>query len=345
MRIYFNNEIFYRQKKGGISRYFNNLFSALKINKNIDVEIEKMKENNLIRNFWNIYGYHFYQNNSLNNHNIFHETYYNIKILNNSEIKKVTTIHDMIYEKYPNFFKWPDITRLHKKKAIQRSDLIICVSDNTKKDLIEIYPEVEHKIHVIYPIIQNPKKSNDVNQFEFQYPYFLYVGNRRSYKNAKILFEAFSRIQKKYAKIKVLFVGGEELDSSEFKLIQDFNLSLNSIIFMNADDALLQKLYENAICLIITSIYEGFGLTGIEAMLSNCRIISSRHAVAGEILGDYPEYFDQNNSEQLSELMENYIKHSKDEVKANQIKILTEKKFTSKNQVLKYITVYESLIK
>ncbi len=69
---------------------------------------------------------------------IVHETYYLGKKLASSKSKTLVTVYDMIHEKFPQFFPKNDKTSQFKKAAVQRADHIICISENTRSDLIEM---------------------------------------------------------------------------------------------------------------------------------------------------------------------------------------------------------------
>ena len=80
---------------------------------------------------------------------IVHETYYSQVDCYPRSAKRVTTVHDMIHEKFANNFPPQDKTQQAKRRAVEQADHVICVSQNTKKDLIELMGVPEKKISVV----------------------------------------------------------------------------------------------------------------------------------------------------------------------------------------------------
>ena len=121
---------------------------------------------------------------------VYHQTYYG-GFPRAKNIIKVVTVHDLIHEKYYMDYGLL-ISDRPKKKSIEQSDKIICVSSNTKKDLQEYYNVDDKKIFVInhghehlINLIEASKKINREN-------FILYVGGRDKYKNFKSFIEAYS---------------------------------------------------------------------------------------------------------------------------------------------------------
>ena len=66
-------------------------------------------------------------------------------------MRKILTIHDLIHEKYPNYFGSNNFNHLKvKEKVIYNSDFFICVSETTKRDFLEYYKISEDKVKVVY---------------------------------------------------------------------------------------------------------------------------------------------------------------------------------------------------
>ena len=214
-------------------------------------------------------------------------------------LKTVLTVHDLIPLKVPfttldnknNFyslFKW----------ACQSSDLILAVSENTKKDIIEIYNIPEEKIQVTWQSVKPIEYIEDLD-FEYKYltanslikeRYVLFVGNIEPKKNIKSLIKAMSFVEDD---IKLVIVGKKAwLWKEQLKNMNKY-LSRKRVKFMNyVDDNDLAVLYRNACCLVFPSIYEGFGLPVLEAMQYDCPVICSGVTSLPEVAGDAALYID-----------------------------------------------------
>lgn len=221
---------------------------------------------------------------------ILHSTYYSIfPDLLVKNVKHVTTIHDMIHERglFPGDIK----TIINKKKHIYSADAIVTVSQWTKRELLDIYPDVSpEKIHVIYhgnglefnneiePCICIPKK------------YILFIGQRKYYKNFDRFLEAFSVLCQDDDELKLVCVGSR-LDRKEKETIKRMCL-MERVVTIQCDDAELAFLYKNAECFVYPSLYEGFGIPILESWSCDCPVVLSNIEVFKEIAGEGALYFD-----------------------------------------------------
>ena len=241
--------------------------------------------------------------------NIIHETYYWDSPIIKSKCPRILTVHDMIHERFKHNFASNDNTIELKRKAVLRADHIITVSNSTKKDLIEIYKINENKIttiyHGIYPALTEENISNQKKLFSK--PYLLYVGNRAGYKNFDLLIKAIGLSKKIKTNINLVTFGGPPLSGQEMKLIKSVGLELNQVIYINGNDSILSNLYQNAEAFVFPSLYEGFGIPSLEAMLNGCPVISNNTSSMPEVIGDAGEYFNPESIEEMIYAIEKVI--------------------------------------
>ena len=128
-------------------------------------------------------------NNILNqgDFDVLHTTYYDDYFLDYIGKKPfVVTVHDMIYEIFPELFPLKDRTALIKKEISQKADKIIVVSEYSKRDMLKFMDIREEKIDVIYPacsLDENLIKNQHFAKIAGVNEYLLFVGNRSVYKN------------------------------------------------------------------------------------------------------------------------------------------------------------------
>ena len=233
-----------------------------------------------------------------------HQTYYSEN--NFTNVKKICTVYDLTNEKFPNFFPQSNnITNL-KKKTILNSDHIICISDNTKKDLINFFNINPDKIATtllasdLYcpdVTIKNKKLRN----------YILFVGSRSSYKNFESLLNAYSSSSFLKNNFKIALFGGERFGENDQKLMKCFNIDYNKIWIIDEKKYRLQYIYSNVAALVYPSIYEGFGLPIVEAMSCGCPVISSLAGSTKEVGGEGIDYFDPLDVSQMKNLIEKLV--------------------------------------
>ena len=317
MKLFFDPSIFYLQRFGGISRYIINL--NINLNKNIDSKIiapiyinnflYNLKSNNKINLFkinryikytrkasilFNKYIFEMYC--KINKPNIVHLTYYDTYNYS-KKIKNVLTVHDLIHEKYSETYNFK-YKHLYKKKSIDLADKIICVSETTKKDLIDFYKVDENKISVIYQGLDESKEIEEIKDRFLEKPFILYVGDRNNYKNFDNLILAYGKSKKLKNNLNIVCFGGGTFSEIEKKFFQDQKINNNVRVF-EGKDSQLNYLYKNAIAYICPSIYEGFGLTILEAMKMKCPIVASNGGSLKEIGKDVIDYFNPNDVDDI----------------------------------------------
>lgn len=230
--------------------------------------------------------------------------------------KTVVTIHDLIPLKVPfttldlkehfyKLFKW----------AAETSDLILSVSEHTKRDIMEIYGIPEEKIKVTYQSykggdIDISKEDADVylksKKLEAE-KYILFVGNIEPKKNIKQLIRAFAYIKKGY---KLAIVGHKAwMSDSQLVGLSSYLKKKEYVMLDYVTEEELAMLYSNAFCMVFPSLYEGFGLPVLEAMQNNCPVICSDRSSLPEVGGDAALYVDPYKftdiRKQLDKLIEN----------------------------------------
>lgn len=331
VKIVYDYQIFSEQKYGGISRYFHeispriakmfdrdvrivspfyineyfekkslgySLIHGLKITQKIyNHRTDDLRDviNQKVSNFI-ISGY---------NPDIIHETYYTQKNIGSRKQKRVITVHDMIQEKFLSFLDPTNKLSRIKAEAISRADHIICISESTKKDLIEILGTDEKKISTIYHgcTLNGDLSATIRHPPEINKPYLLYVGTRSNYKNFDRLLEVYNNSQTLRRDFQLVCFGGERFSIPENRRIQDIQLKGN-VVQISGDDSILAHLYHRAAAFIYPSLYEGFGIPPLEAMSFGCPVVCSNVSSIPEIVGDAGEYFDPYDLDSMSHAIE-----------------------------------------
>ena len=230
-----------------------------------------------------------------------------------TKAKKVTTIHDLVVYKYPESLH-PQIVTVQRRRlelVKKECDLIIAISQNTKKDIIEILKIPEEKIRVIYEAA-NPIFKPVVKKTK---SYILGMGQLNSRKNIKRLKTAFHNLKLKDVELKIAN-----------------NISTENLV----------ELYSNALCFVYPSLYEGFGLPVLEAMACGCPVITSNISSLPEVGGQAAIYVDPFSVDDIREKI-NYV------LKANREKLAKKgfeqvKKFSWEKTARETLKVYQSLL-
>lgn len=233
---------------------------------------------------------------------VFHPTYYDDYFLKYIGDKPfVLTIHDMNHELYPEFYSSIDELEFVKTKAnlADKASHIIAVSENTKKDIIQILGIKENKISVIYHAASIDKGVGK-EKFEIPEKYLLYVGDRAAeYKNFKFMARSLAPLLNEHSNLCVLCTG-RQFDNKE----NSFFLHLGSkdqFISKFVPDNLFFEIYRRALALVLPSYYEGFGIPILEAFRSNCPVVLANASCFPEIARDAALYFEPKSMESLRE--------------------------------------------
>lgn len=229
-----------------------------------------------------------------------HHTYYWRRYLRGwpSDTKHAVTLYDMIPELHPELFPVPH-RGTSKKRFIEQADLILCISETTKRDLIELYGVPSA------PIAVTPLSAGPMFQPGLPRPawapeaYLLFVGARWAYKDFDVLLKAVAAAPAESRELCLVAVGGGDFRPDEIDLIDRLGLS-RRVRQVRADDATLAGLYCHAQCFVFPSRYEGFGIPTLEAMACGCPVISARSPAHIEVGGEAAWYFEPGNVDELS---------------------------------------------
>lgn len=214
---------------------------------------------------------------------IFHSSYY--RTSRDKNAINVTTVHDFTYEvSGKNNFA----TRVHiwqKKKAVMNSDIVVCISENTKRDLLHYYKGVdENRIFVVYNGVSDeymPLDNIDEKGLPFKRgTYCIYVGVRRKYKNYNLAIDSLANTE-----YNIVLVGSPL--SEDEKAYLDATIGANRYVCLsNVSNERLNQLYNGAFCLLYLSAYEGFGIPCVEAQKAGCPVIAYNASSIPEVICD-----------------------------------------------------------
>jgi glycosyltransferase involved in cell wall biosynthesis len=223
---------------------------------------------------------------------------YSLPVTIPSRIKKVVTVHDLIWLKFPDYF--PKDTVYAAKKRFQHAcicaDVIIAVSENTKKDILEASECKEEKLTVIHQGI-DIKRFNKVQRDtplaqtvrqKYRLPdhFILWVGAYRKHKNVERLCKAVAEAKKRCNLPHKLVLCGPNLlfEEAVRALLKVHENDL--VVIGPVSDEELPVLYSMADIFAFPSLYEGFGLPVLEAMSLGVPVITSNVSSLPEVASD-----------------------------------------------------------
>jgi len=223
---------------------------------------------------------------------LFWASRHHLPLLLPKEIKTVVTVHDVVNRSYPETMALPNllVERLLMKLSLNRSEEIIADSRSTAADIREQFGISAGKLHTIHlgtPLFLERVKRDQGQGGTVPRRYFLFVGTLDPRKNFERLFKAFEMLKPLRRGLHLVIVGGEGWKNKKFrKMVQMHPLKtqIHMTGYLPRDQ--LASYYENAICLMFPSLYEGFGLPILEAMSCGAPVITSDTSSMPEVAGD-----------------------------------------------------------
>jgi len=280
--------------------------------------------------------------------------------------KGVTTVHDLTWQFYPEYHT-KEVVEAHERKiqlTLKYDDEIITVSESTKRDLCKVFNINQNKIHVIYEGVDHKKfkvqsfdKAQDRNEklkirrilekYKIAPPYILYVGAIEPRKNLLRLIEAFHLLLKHRLENYHLIIAGRIGWKNEeiFRLVKRLGLETRITFSGFVQDADLPYLYAGASVFVYPSLYEGFGLPVLEAMVSGCPVVTSANSSLIEVAGKAAVYIDVKSSRSIAEGIKKVLMNKDFTQKLTNLGLTQAAKFTWTKTAEETLKVYEEVYK
>lgn len=268
---------------------------------------------------------------------------------NQKPIKKIVTIHDLIFERYPQYYSWFD-RKIHFwkfKKAAESADLVIAISEQTKNDIIHYLKVPEDKIRVVYQGCHKAFKEFIFPEFlaktkkKFNLPerFILNVGTIEERKNLLNVVKALEGTN-----IPLVVVGKK---TKYFKKVEKFisKKGLEVFFLENVSMEELAAIYRLADVLVYPSFFEGFGIPVIEGLFSGTPVVTSNTSSLPEAGGNAALYIDPKNPLDLRSKILYLWENESERKRRAELGFQYAQKFNDEVIAKELMKVYEEVLK
>lgn len=231
--------------------------------------------------------------------------------------RKVTIVYDMSYKACPDTVRertkiWLELTL---RPSCQRADMIVTISEFSKREIIRYLDIVPEKIVVMPCAADHTRFRADISEVQienvkkkygFSGEYFLYLGTIEPRKNIQRIIDAYAGLKKKYRDApRLVLAGGKGWKcDSVYESVRELHMPKDILFtgYVSEEDA--PPLMAGAKAFLFPSLYEGFGIPVIEAMACGTPVITSNTSSLPEVAGDAGLLVDPYSEEEMSRAME-----------------------------------------
>jgi glycosyltransferase involved in cell wall biosynthesis len=234
---------------------------------------------------------------------IYHGLSHEIPYFIGPQTKKVVTIHDLIYEIKPHLFPLIDgfFYRQKYSSSCRRADKIIAISNQTKQDIASVY-KLENKTTCIYQSCAEIFQIGSLNDIAAK-KHFLYVGTINQRKGLLQIVKAYATLPSVHQIPFVVIGEGGHYKNQVIEEVKNLHLTEKFLFMGNVDNESLIKYYDDALCLVLPSMYEGFGIPVIESLFRKRPVITSNASSLPEACGPGGLLIDPENIDALAQAM------------------------------------------
>lgn len=233
-------------------------------------------------------------------------------------VRYVLTVHDLALLIKPEWGSRTNrmIQKFFTPGSVRRADLVLAVSEATKKDVVRICKKNPGQIRVVYSAF-TPQEDADAVCMYAKPPFFLFVGTIEPRKNIETIIKAFEIIAAEDAKIRLVIAGGMGWEYKPVLQLLENSACRERITrtgFVTNNER--ARLYNEAAALVFPSHYEGFGIPVLEGMSAKTLVITSKNSSLPEVGGEAALYIeDENDAGALAALMRQVMKMDSEERK------------------------------
>jgi len=276
---------------------------------------------------------------------IWHTAYYRIPSRWDGPI--VTTVLDMAYETFPNLHTSTThkLFIRNKHQCIERSAMVVCISEATRQDVLKfcrVSPDKTCVIHLAPGATFQPvAEPGETLEMELPERFLFHLGNRSLNKNFTFLLEAYASWPQRHDL--PLVVMGKPWVEPERSQIANLGIESDLVLISQMEDGKLAEAYRRAEAFIYPSLYEGFGMPLLEAMACGCPVVASNIPSTLEVAGEIPFYFDPASVSEFHAALDGALREGHGTARCES-GVEWSKQFTWENSARQTLDVYRRVL-
>lgn len=216
---------------------------------------------------------------------LFHATYVLPPVL---PCAGVVTVHDVSFALHPEWFppRVREMLSLHVPRSLRHASHVIAISEQTKRDIVELYGIEPSKVAVTH-LAPRPSLGRLAAEPDSAKPVFLYVGNLEPRKDVETVLRALAILRDRRTEAQLVLVGKASAYRQHLEQLSR-QLRLDHLVRFAGyvPDEELADFYRGSIALVHPALHEGFGLTPLEAMARGVPVIAADAPALPEVIGD-----------------------------------------------------------
>jgi glycosyltransferase involved in cell wall biosynthesis len=233
---------------------------------------------------------------------LIHPTYYSDiygEPWKRSKTPLIITVYDMVHERYPDYYDSDGVKRAQKRQSVFSASHIICISQTTKDDLLNFFPQLETPISVIPLGVDCDNLPSHANIGQNRKS-ILYVGGRKHHKNFLFLLDALALLTREIPDVRLQVVG-RPFSTTEQAKVNTLNLEPHIVHRGILSEQDMDAAYAQSATLVYPSLCEGFGLPILEAMARHTPVVCSDIPAHTEVGGNGALFFDPHQPADLAQ--------------------------------------------
>lgn len=267
--------------------------------------------------------------------------------------KSVVTVHDLSFEKVPQFVFKKNVDFLKKfvPPSVRSADLVVAISQNTKKDLIETYGIPEKKIAIVNPGVDprvfysrsEEEKVAVKGKYGIEKPFLLYLGTLEPRKNVSAIVRAYAALPNR-RDFNLVLAGKKGWFYEEvFRIVEDLGLREEVIFTGYVSDEDRPRLFSAAEVFVYPSFFEGFGMPVVEAQACGTPVVTSNTTSLPEAVGEGGIFIDPRDVSALSNAIAEIISSSSRRTELSEKGLRNARRFRWEESGRKLLKIFNHL--